>query len=73
MKRYYREYQIGQVARIIGVDVALYGDDAERDLPAARHPDASDAEISQRRTVRREPALVNRRALNWGADGDVHR
>jgi phage terminase large subunit len=28
MKRYYREYEIGDVARVLGVDVARYGDDA---------------------------------------------
>lgn len=27
MGRYYREYEIGNVARVLGVDVALYGDD----------------------------------------------
>jgi phage terminase large subunit len=28
MKRYYREYEIGDAARVLGVDVARYGDDA---------------------------------------------
>ena len=28
MKRYYREYEIGGAARVLGVDVARFGDDA---------------------------------------------
>ena len=33
MKRYYREYEIGQAPRVLGVDVARYGDDASVIFP----------------------------------------
>lgn len=67
MKRYYREYEIGEAPKIIGVDVALYGDDAS--VIFSRHGLQAFPPIVHRNINGTQGAgLVARLASDFGAD-----
>lgn len=68
MKRYYREWQIGRVPKIMGVDVARYGDDASA---IAKRMGIQAFPFATRRGMNSTEgaAMVNREWIEWGADG----
>ena len=67
MKRYYREHEIGRVPKIMGVDVALYGDDSS---VVAKREGLQSYNFLQYRNM--DPIqignLVNREWGAWSAD-----
>lgn len=67
MKRYYREYEIGRMPRIMGIDVARFGDDAS--YIAKRQGIQMFPGIKKRNLTSDEGAsLVNREWAEWNAD-----
>lgn len=67
MNRFYREFQIGNVPKVIGVDVARYGDDSS---VIARREGMQAYEMLKFRNLEsvQGAGVVNREWLKWGAD-----
>jgi phage terminase large subunit len=67
MKRYYREFEIGKAPKILGVDVARFGDDSSVIMPrqgiqmfkAAKHRNLNSTQGA---------GIVSRKIDEWGAD-----
>lgn len=67
MKRYYRDFEIGKMPKILGIDVARFGDDAS--FIAKRQGIQMFPGIKKRNLTSDEGAsLVNREWSNWNAD-----
>lgn len=67
MTRYYRDYQIGQAPRIMGVDVARYGDDSS--VLAQRHGiQAFPFQTFRNLSGPQGAGIVARRWAEWNAD-----